>query len=281
MKERNFSALGPHGFHRIHYYEWGHADNPRVLVCVHGLTRSGRDFDALAKAMAREYRVICPDIVGRGKSGWLTHKEDYGYPLYCADMAALIARSGAETVDWVGTSMGGIIGMLIAAHAGNPVRRLVVNDVGPFIPKTALERLKNYVGKDPLFDSLEEAENYVRLVAAPFGPHSDEQWRHLTETTVSTRENGKWGLVYDPSLAHAFSGPMTDVDLWHFWDQIRCPTLLTRGTSSDLLLEQTAHEMTRRGPKAKLVEFDGIGHAPTLMAADQIQVVRKFLLAGD
>jgi pimeloyl-ACP methyl ester carboxylesterase len=279
MKERNFSALGPHGFHRIHYYEWGREDNPRVLVCVHGLTRSGRDFDALARAMAREYRVLCPDIVGRGKSGWLTHKEDYGYPQYCADMAALIARSGAETVDWVGTSMGGIIGMLVAAHSGSPIRRLVVNDVGPFIPGAALERLKHYVGKDPLFDSLEEAETYIRFVAAPFGPHSDEQWRHLTETVVHTRDNGKWGLVYDPSLSHAFSGAMSDVDLWHFWDRIQCPTLLTRGATSDLLLHETAQEMTRRGPKAELVEFEGIGHAPTLMAPEQIQVVRQFLLA--
>lgn len=281
MKERNFSSLGLHGFHRVHYYEWGDADNPRVVICVHGLTRTGRDFDELAKALSRKYRVICPDVVGRGKSGWLTHKEDYGYPQYCADMATLIARSGAEHVDWVGTSMGGIIGMLIAAHAGNPIHRLVINDVGPFIPKAALERIKTYVGTDPQFESMEEAESYVRFVSEPFGPHDDEQWRHLTETTVRARDNGKWGLVYDPSLSHAFSGATTDIDLWPFWDKIQCPTLLIRGKSSDLLLAQTAHEMTQRGPKAKLVEFDGIGHAPTLMAPDQIRVIKEFFLAED
>ena len=280
MREHNFPALGPHGFHRIHYYEWGEADNPRVVMCVHGLTRTGRDFDELAKALAREYRVICPDVVGRGKSAWLTHKEDYGYPLYCADMAALIARSGAERIDWVGTSMGGIIGMLLAAHHGNPIGRLVINDVGPFIPKAALERIKHYVGKDPMFESLDEAETYVRLVSEPFGPLSDEQWRHLTVTTVKPRDNGKYGLVYDPSLAHAFAGTISDVELWHFWDQIRCPTLVIRGKTSDLLLEHTAEEMTRRGPRARLVEFEGIGHAPMLMDKDQIAVVKEFLSAA-
>ncbi|MGH8679385.1 MAG: alpha/beta fold hydrolase, partial [Burkholderiales bacterium] len=270
MNEKHFAALSPHGFHRVHYYEWGRADNPRVLMCVHGLTRTGRDFDELAKALSHKYRVICPDVIGRGKSAWLTHKEDYGYPLYCSNMAALIARSAAVSVDWVGTSMGGIIGMLLAAQPSNPIRRLVVNDVGPHIPKSALERLKIYVGKAPKFDSIEDAEAYVRQVSAHFGELTDPQWRHLTETAIRQSEDGKWGLVYDPALAHAFSGPLEDVNLWPFWDQVQCPTLVLRGASSDLLLEQTAREMTQRGPKARLIEFDEIGHAPMLMSEEQI-----------
>lgn len=278
MKENAIQCLGPHGFHRMHYTEWGEADNPRVLVCVHGLTRNGRDFDEFAQAMAKDYRVLCPDVVGRGKSDWLTHEEDYGYPLYCSDMAALIARSGAQSVDWVGTSMGGIIGMVMASQPRTPVRRFVINDVGPLIPKSALGRLKKYVGKDPRFTSLDEAEMYVRMVSEPFGALTDPQWRHLTQTSVRTHDDGSIGLVYDPAIAHAFSGPGTDVDLWMYWDPIRCPTLVLRGADSDLLLHETAQEMTRRGPKAKLVEFPDVGHAPMLMSSDQIEVVREFLL---
>jgi pimeloyl-ACP methyl ester carboxylesterase len=278
MREHTLACLGPHGFHRLHYYEWGEPANARVLICVHGLTRNGRDFDALAKVLSKDYRVLCPDMPGRGKSEWLTHKEDYAYPVYCADMAALIARSGAATVDWVGTSMGGIVGMLLAAQAGSPIRKLVMNDVGARIPATALNRLKTYVGKDPKFDSLEEAEAYLRFVSAPFGSLTDAQWRHLSEMSFRLRDDGTWGLVYDPAIANAFAGPPADVDLWTFWDLVRCPTLVLRGAESDLLPHETALEMMRRGPKAKLVEFPGIGHAPMLMAEDQIAVVRDFLL---
>ena len=281
MREHSFSGLGPNGFHRIHYYEWGDEDNPRVALCVHGLTRNGRDFDALAHALSDHYRVICPDVIGRGKSGWLSDKAHYGYPQYCADMTALIARSGAQTVDWIGTSMGGIIGMLMASHTGTPVRRMVINDVGPFIPRAALEHIKQYVGKDISFDSLDAAETYVRTVSAGFGPLADEQWRHLTETSMRCNDDGTYGLIYDPSLAHAFAGPINDVDMWHIWDNISCPTLLIRGGDSDLLLAETAEEMTRRGPRAESVEFDGIGHAPMLMSDDQIDAVRAFLLAGN
>ncbi|HEX7951527.1 MAG TPA: alpha/beta fold hydrolase, partial [Burkholderiales bacterium] len=158
MRERSLPCLSPHGFHRLAYYEWGDPDNSRVVICVHGLTRNGRDFDTIAAALAADYRVLCPDVAGRGKSEWLAHKEDYAYPVYCADMAALIARSGAQTVDWIGTSMGGLIGMFLAAQPNSPIRRLVMNDVGPFIPKASLERISTYVGKPVSYDSFEALE---------------------------------------------------------------------------------------------------------------------------
>jgi pimeloyl-ACP methyl ester carboxylesterase len=277
MRERNLACLGPHGFHRVNYFEWGDGDNPEVLICVHGLTRNGRDFDDLAMALSSEYRVLCPDVSGRGKSDWLAHKEDYAYPVYCADMAALIARSGAQTVDWIGTSMGGLIGMFLAAQPDSPVRRLVMNDVGAFIPKASLERLSNYVGKDPRYATFDEFEQYIRAVSVPFGPLTDAQWRHLAQTNGRQFEDGRWGPIYDPALGLAFRVAPADVVLWPFWDQVRCPTLLLRGADSDLLLARTAQEMTRRGPKAKLVEFAGVGHAPMLMAENQIAVVRNFL----
>ena len=278
MREHTLSSLGLHGFHRVTYYEWGDPANSKVVICVHGLTRNGRDFDDVARALSSDYRVLCPDVPGRGKSEWLTHQEDYGYPLYCADMAALIARSGAQSVDWIGTSMGGLIGMLLAAQPNTPIRKLVMNDVGPFVPKSSLERLSTYVGKPATCDSLEAFEQYIRGVSAPFGPLTDAQWRHLAETTARRNDDGRWGTNYDPAIALPFKGPIADVVLWPFWDQVQSPTLLLRGKESDLLLGETAREMTTRGPKAKLVEFPGIGHAPMLMAADQIKVVREFLL---
>ena len=215
MREQSLSCLSPHGFHRLTYYEWGDANNPRVVICVHGLTRNGRDFDDIAHALSSEYRVLCPDMPGRGKSEWLTHKEDYAYPVYCADMAALIARSGAETVDWIGTSMGGVIGMLLAAQPNSPIRKLVINDVGPFIPKASLERLSTYVGKPVSYDSFEAFEQYIRVVSATFGPLTDAQWRHLAETTARRKDDGRWGTNYDPAIALPFTKPIAEIGRAH------------------------------------------------------------------
>ncbi len=184
MRSHSVLGLSSQGFHRIHYTEWGDPANTRVLVCVHGLTRNGRDFDDFARAMADHYRVLCPDIAGRGQSDWLTDKSGYSYAQYLADMAVLIARSGAVVVDWVGTSMGGLIGMLLAAQPHTPIRHLVMNDVGPFIPKAALERIASYVGQIQTFNSMAEAEHYIRTVSAPFGPLNDAQWRHLTTYSI-------------------------------------------------------------------------------------------------
>jgi pimeloyl-ACP methyl ester carboxylesterase len=278
MKTLQLRCMSPHGFHRVTYYEWGDPHAEKVLICVHGLTRNGRDFDMLARALAPDYRVICPDVVGRGLSDRLTHPADYGYPLYLSDMAALIARTGADQIDWVGTSMGGLIGMLLAAQPNTPIARLVINDVGPFIPKSALERLAIYVGKGERFADLAALEKYIRVVAAPFGPLTDEQWGHLALHSGHREDDGTFSMAYDPAIASAFTGEINDVALWPFWDAVKCPTLVIRGAQSDLLLRQTADEMTQRGPKAQLVEFDGIGHAPMLMADEHIAAIRSFLL---
>lgn len=274
-------GLNSKGFHRMHYYDWGDPENSRVVICVHGLTRNGRDFDFLAQALSRDFRIVCPDVAGRGRSDWLESKQDYGYAQYMADMTALLARvtAGAEkTIYWVGTSMGGLLGIIMAAMPKNPIRKLVVNDAGMLVPKAALERLALYVGKDPRFATLDALEAHVRHISAPFGALSDEQWRHLTVHSAKQHADGTWGFRYDPAIANAFSGELNDIDLSAYWDAVRCPTLLLRGADSDILLRATAEAMTQRGPKVTLVEFQAVGHAPMLMLDEQITAVRDFLL---
>ena len=281
MTERTLSCLGPHGFHRMHYVDWaGPSKSAPIVLCTHGMTRNSRDFDILAKALTRRFRVVCPDYPGRGKSEWLTHSQDYNYPVYLADLVALIARLDVDQVDWIGTSMGGLTGMMIAAQPGNPIRRLVVNDIGPFIPKAALMRLKEYVGIDPKFSDIEEAEAHLRYTHAAFGPMADWWWRHLAQHAVRKKPDGSFGFSYDPRIADALKGEVEDVDLWALWDQIRCPALLLRGVESIFLLDRDAQAMTQRGPKATLVEFEGIGHAPSLTVEDQIEAVMSFLDEG-
>jgi pimeloyl-ACP methyl ester carboxylesterase len=286
MNSDHILGISSKGFHRIHYTDWGDPGTERVVICAHGLTRNGRDFDFLAQALLPDFRVVCPDFAGRGKSDWLYAKEDYGYPQYCADMTALIARVTAggkpKHIYWVGTSMGGIIGMLLASRPKSPIERMVLNDVGTVIPKAALERIAAYVGKDPRFHTFDELEAMVRVVCAPFGPLTNAQWRHLTEHGAKRHADGSWGLCYDPGISIPFQkGPLADVDLWQYWDAIACPTLLLRGAQSDLLQKDTAVQMSQRGPKPALVEFEGIGHAPMLMAEDQVKVVRDFLMGGE
>jgi len=271
------------GLHRMAYVEWGDPHNARVLVCVHGLTRVGRDFDALARAMAAEYRVVCPDVVGRGCSDYLSDPMLYDMATYASDMVALLARLDAETVHWFGTSMGGLIGMGLAALPHSPIDRLILNDVGPVLPAQALARIADYVGKPISFSDVAEAERYIRAVSASFGPHTDAEWRYLTEIVLK-RAGDRWILHYDPAIGVAFQAtnnaiPVgTDVQVWNIYDAIRCPTLSVRGELSDMLSLQTQEEMARRGPKAELVTVAQVGHAPTFMHADQIAIAREFLL---
>ena len=279
--QRRVQCASPAGLHRIAYYEWGRADNPRVLVCVHGLGRCARDFDNLARALSAHYRVVCPDVAGRGDSDWLADPMLYGVAQYVADIVTLIARLDVEQVHWVGTSMGGLIGMALAAQKETPITRLVLNEAGPVISKVSLERIATYFGKVPPLPSFEAAEQLVRLVSAPFGPHTDAEWRFLTEVVVRRNADGTWRMHYDPRIAEPFRQLITDKDVetWPVYDAVRCPTLLIRGAQSDLLSRDTAEQMTQRGPRAKLVELPGIGHAPTLLHDDQIALVREFLVS--
>ncbi|MCP4330818.1 MAG: alpha/beta hydrolase [Alphaproteobacteria bacterium] len=282
MKTHSYKSLNKTGFHRVAYTEWGSELAEKTLICVHGLTRNGRDFDALAGALSKDFRTACPDVVGRGKSDWLGDKSAYGYPQYLTDMTALIARLNREQVDWVGTSMGGLIGMFMAMQPNSPIRRLVLVDVGPFIPKAALLRISFYVGTDPTFADIGEVEAYLRDVAAPFGPLTDAQWRHLADHGMRRRDDGSLTLHYDPGIAEAFNtGPIDDIDLWPVWDAIRCPVLVLRGETSDLLLPETAAEMAVRGPMAQIEEIAGCGHTPMVMDDRQIGLVGDWLRATE
>lgn len=278
MREGSVLCLDPHGFHRMRWTEWGDADNPRVLVCAHGLTRCGRDFDYLAERLSDAYRVVCPDAPGRGASDWLADKNDYGYPVYCADAAAMLAALGAERVDWVGTSMGGLLGMLLAAQPRTPVAKLVLNDVGSVVPKASLERIASYVGLAPAFDSLEALESAMRLVS-PFGELTAAQWRHLAIHVARAGEDGKWRFHYDPGIAVPFRGAAhADIDLTPLWMAVRSPVLILRGAESDLLTPAILSRMLER-PGTQAVEVPRTGHAPMLMDDFQVGAIRDFLLA--
>ena len=277
MREGAVRCLDPHGFHWMRYVEWGDERNKRVVVCVHGLTRNGRDFDTLAKGLCDAYRVVCPDIPGRGRSDWLRDPADYNYPVYLTDLVTLLAKLGAETIDWVGTSMGGILGMILASMPETPVRRLVMNDVGCVIPKAAIERIGQYLGQDPPYASLEDLEADLRRVS-PFGPLTDAQWRHLALHAAKQDEAGRWRFRYDPGIAANYhAATPADVDLRAYWNAIHAPVLVIRGEDSDLLLPQTLEEMRRR-PRTESLVVPGTGHCPMLMDDAQVGAVRRFLL---
>ena len=280
-------CLDTRGLHRVAYWEWGDPDNPRVLLCVHGLTRQGRDFDVLAAAMSDRYRVVCPDIAGRGESDRLPDPQEYVVPRYAADMVTLLARLDAETVHWVGTSMGGLIGMVVASLSPRPlVSKLVMNDVGPVLPPQAIARIGAYLGLPLRWDSVEQAADYLWTISKSFGPHTAAQWLALTRPMLRQAAEGHWHLHYDPAIAIPFqtstaeSAAAFEAYLWAAYDALRCPTLLLRGADSDLLTPEHAQQMTQRGPRARLHPFAGVGHAPTLIADDQVQLVREFLLAA-
>ena len=279
----NVQCLDSRGLHRMSYAEWGDPANPRVLVCAHGLARQGRDFDTLARAMAAEYRVVCPDVVGRGRSDWLADPMGYGIPQYVGDMVTLLARLDAREVHWVGTSMGGLIGLTLAGMKDSPIGRLVLNDVGPKIEYEALVRIGQYLGAPAHWATLDEAADALWAISQSFGPHTREQWLALSEPQLKPDGDG-FKPHYDPAIALPFRAVTPQVAAageaiaWQTYDQIRCPTLVLRGAESDLLSRETAAEMARRGPRAQVHEFAGVGHAPMMVQPDQVQVVRQFLL---
>ena len=309
----SFLSLAPGGFHRVAYFDWGNPASRHLVVCVHGLSRNSRDFDFLARELARDCRVICMDVAGRGESEWLSDKADYRFSTYLADAAALIARittppaksyfgafrglrpanAQALSIDWVGTSMGGLIGMLLAAKPGSPIRRLVLNDVGPFIPWAALYRLKGYIDGGYAFKTIGDVEAYLREACERFGALTDEQWRHLAEHSADAVDNGEYVLRYDPAIRHTLRGGHADpefplgpnvlagIDLWGVWNAIRCPVLVLRGARSDVLARGTLERMRASKAGVEVIELEGVGHAPALMSEAQIAAVREFLLRPD
>lgn len=300
-------AGGEKSGHRMAYWQWGDAHNPHVIVCVHGLTRQGRDFDVLAGALSRHARVICPDVVGRGHSDWLQDGAGYQIPVYAGDMLALLAdlqqQSPIQTLDWIGTSMGGLIGLAVAGSPGLPLparlRRLVLNDVGPALELAALQRIGGYVGQTGRYESLQHAADAMWAVSRGFGPHTPAQWFALSRHMVRPLRveggtpmdpladiDGPLTLHYDPAIGDAFRNvtaentAIGEKALWQLYDQVTAQTLLMRGAQSDLLSAATAHAMAQRGPKARLVEFAGVGHAPTLVADEQVAAITAFLVDG-
>ena len=279
-------CLSAQGLHKMAYWQWGDPRHPHVVVCVHGLSRQGRDFDVLAGELSAHARVVCPDVVGRGQSDWLSDPAGYALPTYVADMVTLLARLQAQTVDWVGTSMGGLIGLGVSALRHSPVRRLVLNDVGPALNPVALERIGQYLGVPRTFADLDEAADYLWSISRGFGPHTREQWLALSRHQIRQESEGRWTQHYDPSIAVPFRSTsatqwsQAEQILWSAYDSLTQQVLLLRGAESDLLSESTAKAMTQRGPRARLVEFAQVGHAPMLVQPEQRRAVVDFLLSG-
>lgn len=295
---RGAEGDGERAEHRMAYWEWngtGNPEHPHVMVCVHGLTRQGRDFDVLARALAPYARVICPDVAGRGQSDWLADPRAYAVPQYVMDMTALLhqvhARGAIGQLDWVGTSMGGLIGMCLAGAPQlplpAPIRRLVLNDVGPTVEWAALQRISAYVGQPVTFTSVEQAAAALRIISAGFGPHADAEWLALTAPMLKPLPDGGLGLHYDPAIGEPLRAMTAEAVaqgqavMWQLYEQITAQTLLLRGEQSDLLSVVTAAEMQQRGPRAQCVTLANVGHAPTLVAAGQVRAVRDFLLSRE
>jgi len=287
-KIKSVQCFSMSGLHQMAYKEWGEEDNPNVLVCVHGVTRVSDDFDNLAQALCTDYRVVCPDVVGRGRSGSLVNPQLYRLPQYVSDMVTLLARVLAngerQTVDWFGTSMGGLIGMGLASLPDSPVSKLVLNDIGPTLDAVAIQRIGDYIAQEVRFPTFKAGAEFVKMVSATFGEHTDAEWHKLAADVLRQDKDGSWVRHYDMGLALPFqsvtpeSAKADEAMLWAAFDAIRCPTLLVRGENSDLLSRETAQAMTQRGPKAKLVEIPNVGHAPTFLHDDQIAIAKEFLL---
>ncbi len=266
------------------YWEWLPApacEAAPVIICVHGLTRNGRDYDTLARRLVGHgFRVVCPDIIGRGRSDWMIDARLYDATQYVADCVTLIARLNTPKLHWLGTSMGGLVGMGLACLPGNPIERLMLVDVGPVLSGAGLTRIRNYVGKDPRYESFEAGEKALRELMVSFGPHTDEQFRQLSAHYL-VRKGDAWGPHYDPAIAKVLRETHDGHDrlIWPIYEAIKCPVGLLRGAESDLLTPEVARQMEKRGPKASVEAFAGVGHAPTLINEDQVAAVERFMLA--
>lgn len=284
-RQRFVQCASPGGLHRVAYTEWGDPQNPRVLLCVHGLTRSGRDFDRLAASFAQTYRVVCPDVVGRGLSSWLNVPNYYTVPQYVADMVTLIARLDVEKVDWFGTSMGGLIGLGLAGLPDSPIQKMLLNDVGPHLEPAAVSRIGDYLGKPVRFETLQQGIDYAALLAQSFGPLTPEEWREINTPLIHERD-GAWLFRYDPRIAQPFAAITEEATaageaaLWGALAAIPGPVLVVRGEQSDLLSRETVAKMVEQGRAVTSVEIAGVGHAPAFMSEDQIEIARRFFIGA-
>ncbi|QLE98625.1 alpha/beta fold hydrolase [Neptunomonas phycophila] len=269
-------GLSTAGYHKMAYREWGHLDNERVLVCVHGLARNGRDFDDIAKALSRHYRVICPDIVGRGESDWLKDPTGYTFAQYLSDIMSLLARLNVKEVDWLGTSMGGLLGIMLAAYPNSPIKRLILNDVGPFVSKEALKRIGEYL-KPSWYESVADAKAAMQANYPALRYIREEQWQHLVRYGYRLDSKG-WTQHYDPAIGDmARANSSEDVDLWPFWQGIQCPQLLIWGEASDVLRRDTVEQMQQLNPALSLYALPDIEHVPSLMEEEHIETITTWL----
>lgn len=296
MKKDYFLGLSEEGFHKVAYTEWGIANTKPPIICVHGLTRNRTDFDSLAAYLSPQgYHLYCPDIVGRGDSDWLKDPLHYTYEQYIADMNTLIAHTRATEIDWIGTSMGGLIGMILASLPLSPIRRLILNDIGPQIPVKGLSRLSEFVGRDPVFSSMEEAKQHYKRTYEDLGTLTEAQWQHLTENSLRESSPGKftsktdqgvnatpaksklaWKLLFNP--LKALEGTFFDIDLWQIWEKVTCPVLIIHGERSDILLPSIITKMQQRHPKVDVAEIPNTGHAPGLRDVAQQEIIRQWLM---
>lgn len=268
----------PNPPHRIAYTEWGDSENPQVLLCIPGFTRTARDFDPLATALSTNCRILCLDLPGRGQSDWLPEATDYDNALYLTDILNLLRHLKLEKIDLLGTSLGGILGLLLATLSCSPIKRLILNDIGASIPQSSLRRIAYYLTQSPpQFANFAEAEDYFRTVHANFGQLTTAQWHHLTRYSIRPTASGKYELCYDPRIALPFRHNIRQIDLWPFWCQITCPVLLLHGEHSDVLTPEIIKEMQLIHPPMKAITFSQVGHAPALMDTAQIAPIQRWL----
>ncbi len=272
-----YYGLSNEGFHRNYYREWGDPNSEHTIICVHGVTRLSRDFDVLAKALSKNYRVVCPGVVGRGYSDWFGNKQNYNFLQYCADMNALIANLDVEKVHWIGTSMGGLIGLILSALPHTPIESLILNDVGPDLKRMELQRLGRYIGKAPTFEDQEALFEYYRETYQAFGALPEKQWKEMAIYS-SFKEDYGYRMHYDPKIGDAFRASYSffNFDLWKYWDEIECPSLLIRGELSTFFTEETAEKMIQRGTEVQFEEVENVGHAPMLNNKHEIGFIKQF-----
>lgn len=275
MQQKFLLGINPLGFHKIAYTDWG--DSPKIIICMHGLTRNGRDFDYLAENLSNNYRIICPDLPGRGASEKFNNPRFYNQAQYAADATSLIARTNAQSIIWIGTSLGGALGMYLASLQNTPIKALVLNDIGPVISKIGISRISKYANKELIFATMDDVENYLRRAYNTSEEVTDEQWRQLAKSSVY-KLDGQYTLAYDPNAGNGLrKWWIGDIKLWSWWSKIQCPVLVLRGARSDILLPETVARMQTEGPDTTVFEIPGCGHAPMLMTRDQIDMIQNWL----